>query len=401
MNEGLNQERTLLEALLYYLSVLFEHRWLIIAVTAASAIGVSAFCIASVRLPPQQSPLPNKYTASAIILVQKGAETDVSSAIRSALGIIDSPVESSSGFDSGAFLLMVLQSRTFLDKIAEEFGVVQKYRILDQVKSKSRKLLLANLHFENNRATSAITISYTDIDPVFARNLTNRMVTLLSEWYSENMGSSKQRQKKLLEEKIGEVNIDIDRLENRQNQLQKKYGALTAQDLGVSQASTLAALRSQLILKEIDIKNFENVSSAADPKMEQLQEERQNIVDQISRLQQGMPETADSTTTLTSLPDVQTAFNNLTVELDVQKKIANTLSHQYEVLKLTSDSEPPFQIMELAEIPDAKSGPQRTIIIAEVIAIALIASMALALLISGISRVRKAPKKLEIPGKEG
>ena len=28
-------------------------------------------------------------------------------------------------------------------------------------------------------------------------------------------------------------------------------------------------------------------------------------------------------------------FNNLTVELDVQRKIYNTLSHQYEVLKLT------------------------------------------------------------------
>jgi tyrosine-protein kinase Etk/Wzc len=397
--DQLNQERTLLEVLLHYLSILFRYRLLIISVTVVAAVGVIAFCVASVRLPPEKSPLPNKYTASAIILVQKGAENDLSSAIRTALGIATGPADAQTGFDSGAFLLMVLQSRTFVDRIVEEFGINKKYGISDQHKSQSRKILLGNLRFENNRATASVTISYTDIDPVFARNLTNRMVALLSEWYSENMGSSTSRQKKLLEEKIAEVKADIDRLQDRQNTLQKKYGVLTAQDLGASQASALAALRSQLILKDIDINNYSSISTAADPKLQQMQEERQSIVAQISRIQQGMPETSDSSTSQTSVPDVQTEFNNLTVELDVQKKIANTLSHQYEVLKLTSDSEPPFQVMELAEIPDMKSGPQRTTLIAEVIAGAFIASLALALLLNGVSQIRRAQEKKTIPRK--
>ena len=390
-----------MEGLVYYLSILLKYRWLIIALTATTAIGVIAFCAASLLLPPEKSPLPNKFTASAIILVQKGTESDLSLAIRSALGITNSPADSQTGFDNGAFLLMVLQSRTFLDKIVEEFGIIRKYGLSNHIKSQSRKILLANLRFENNRATAAITISYTDIDPVFAKNLTNSIVALLSEWYSQNMGSSKQRQKQLLEEKIDEVKADIDRLEGRQNELQKKYGVLTAQDLGASQASALAALHSQLILKEIDIKNYSNISTSEDPKLQQLREERQNIIDLISRMQQGMPETVDSTASRKSLPDVQTEFNNLTVELDVQRKIHNTLSHQYEVLKLTSDSEPPFQVMELAEIPDEKSGPQRMRIIEEVIPIAFIASVALAFLLNGVSQIRRVQQKKAIPKKGG
>jgi tyrosine-protein kinase Etk/Wzc len=398
--EGPNQERTLLEALLHYLSIALRYRWLIIAVTAVAALAVVAFCVVSVRLPPEKSPLPNKYTASAIILVQKAPETDLSSAIRTALGIVTNQADQQTGFDNGAFLLMVLQSRTFLDKIGEEFGVDRKYGIPPQHKSRLRKILLGNLRFQNNPATASITISYTDIDPVFARNITNRMVALLSEWYSENMGSSKQQQRRLLEEKIAEVKAYIEKLVARQDELQKKYGALTAQDLGASQASALAALRSQLILKEIDIKNYANVSSAEDPKMQQLQEERQNIVNQISRMQQGMPATSDSTASRTSLPDVQTEFNNLTLELDVQRKIDSTLSHQYEVLKLTSDTEPPFQVMELAETPDAKSGPQRTSIIVEVVAIAFVVSLALAFLLNGISQLRRGQQK-GIPARRG
>ncbi len=395
----MNEERSLLEGLVYYLAILWKYRWLIVAVTAAATIGVLAFCAASILLPPEKSPLPNQYTASATILVQKSAENDLSSSIRSALGILTSPADTSTGFDAGAFLLMVLQSRTFLDKIAEEFGIVDKFHIKDQIKSRSRKVLVANLHFDNNRAAAAITISYKDTDPVFAKNLTNRMVSLLSDWYSQNMGSSKQRQKQLLEEKITEVKADIDTLESRQNELQKKYGVLTAQDLGASQASALAALRSQLILKEIDIKNYSSIATMDDPKLQQMQEERQSISDLINGMQQGMPETLDSKINPQSLPDVQTEFNNLSVELDVQRKIYNTISHQYEVMKLTSDSEPPFQVMEMAEVPDTKSGPQRTRIIAEAIVIAFISSAALAFLLNGVSQLQRSREKRAIPKK--
>ncbi len=394
MREDASGDRTLLEMLIYYLSILLKYRWLIVGVTSVAAIGIIAYCMASRLLPPNKSPLPDLYTASAIILVQQSPENDLSSAIRAAFGIINNPADNQTGFDNSAFLLMVLQSRSFVDKIVEEFGIIQKYGITHQVKTRSRKILLSNLRFNNNRTTGSITISYTDIDPVFAKNITNRIVSLLSEWYSQNIGNSRQRQKQLLEEKITEVKDDIDKLENRLANLQKRYGVLTVQDLGVSQASSLAALRAQLILKDIDIKNYSNISTEADPKLQQLQEERKNIVDQIARVQLGMPETTDNSASLKSLPDVQTEFNNLSVELDVQRKINNTLSHQYEILKLTSDSEPPFQVMELAEIPDAKSGPQRVRIIGEVVAIAFVISLVLAFLVNGISQLRKTQEKV-------
>ena len=391
-------ERTLLEALLHYFSILLKYRWLIIGTTATAGAVAVAFCVASLVLPPGKSPLPNKYTASAIILVQKGAEDDLSLSIRSALGIVGSPLDSTVGFDNGALLLMGLQSRSFLDKIIDDFGIVRRYGITTQVKSRSRNALLKNLRFGYSRTTSSLTISFTDIDPVFARDLTNRVITLFGEWYVQNIGSSKAQQKQMLEEKVAEVKADTDRMESRLNDLQDRYGALTAQDLGTYQAATLATLRSQLILKEIDIKNYESVSTPEDPKLQQLQEERQSILNLIARLQRGVPGASSNSAGQRSLPDVQTEFNNLTVELDVQRKIYNTLSHQYEVLKLTSDPEPPFHVMELAEVPDAKSSPQRTMIVGEVVAIAFILSVALAFLLNGISQIRRDQKKL-IPKK--
>jgi tyrosine-protein kinase Etk/Wzc len=381
-------ELGLLEGLLRYLSIVLKYRWLVVIMTGTTAVGIVAFCVASLLLPPEVSPLPNKYTARATVLVQKGMGDNLSASILSALGIESQSTDTAVGFDTGALVLLVLNSRTFLDKVVEEFGIIHKYHIVDQPKSRSRDLLLAKSEFSYSRTTASVGISFEDIDPVFARDVTNRMVALLNEWFAQNMGSSNQRQAQLLDEKVKEVKLDMDKLEGRLKELQKRYGVLGAQDLGTSQASALAALRAQLILKEIDIKNYSTVSAIEDPRLQQLRDERQNILDLISETQQVVPNVQDSAGGPKSLPDLQMEFNNLTVELDVQRKIYNTLSHQYEVMKLTSEPESAFQIMELAEVPDSKSSPSRTRLVAMVTLGAFIASVGLAFLLHSLSRIR-------------
>jgi tyrosine-protein kinase Etk/Wzc len=381
-------ERTFLESVLYYFSVLFRHRRLVLITTVTAAVAAIAYCILSIILPPEKSPLPNVYTASATVLVQKGMGDNLSASILSALGIASQPTDSPVGFETGSLVLLLLESRTFLDKVVEEFDITSRYHITDHPKSSARALLLGKSSFNYSRTTAAVTITFQDIDPRFARDVTNRMVALLNEWFAQNFGTSNLRQKQLLEEKVREVKADIDKLEGTLKELQRRYGVLGAQDLGTSQASALAALRSQLILKEIDIKNYSTVSAIEDPKLQQLREERRNILDLINQTQQGLTIAKGDNTGQKSLPDLQIEFNNLTVELDVQRNIYNTLSHQYEVLKLTSETESAFQIMELAEIPDLKSGPQRSRIVVIVTLIAFATGVAAAFLIDSLGRLK-------------
>jgi tyrosine-protein kinase Etk/Wzc len=389
-------ERTLLEGLLHYLSILLGYRRLIIITTGATALGVIAFCVVSILLPPEKSPLPNKYTASATVLVQKGMGDNLSASILAALGIESPPTDTSAGFSMGSLVLLVLESRTFLDKVIEENKLIERYRITEKAKSTSREILLNNSGFTYTPSNASVTISFTDIDPVFASSVTNRMVFLLSEWFAQNMGSANLKQRQLLEEKMKEVKSSVDTLLGRLKELQTKYGVLGAQDLGTSQASALAALRSQLILKEIEIMNYSTISAIEDPKLLQLKEERQNILDLISQTQRGITRVGGGGT---SIPDLEIEFNKLTVELDNQQEIYNTLSHQYEVLKLTSEPESDFQIMELAEVPDSKSGPSRTVIVVEATLVAFLVSVALAFFLNTLSRIIKKPEKKAVESK--
>jgi tyrosine-protein kinase Etk/Wzc len=385
-------ERSLFEGLSYYLSILRKHWKLILITTIVFTALAVAFSIASLRLPPDISPYPDMYTATATLLTQRQLGSDLAASLMSALGVEQRTIDSSTGFDTGALILQVVHSRSLLDRVINEFDLVKRYHITENIRGNSRLRLLKLLDVQYARSSGTITIAFQDTDPVFARDVVNRMVALLDDWFNQNSDSAKKRQIQMLEDKVTGVKSDINRLENRLKDLQKQYGVLNAQDLGASQAASLADLRSQLILKEIEVKNYSSFSIVDDPKLQQLKEERQNILDLIDQIQKSMPgnpQSTDSPESVKSLPDVAQEFSQLTLELEIQKRIYNTLSPQYEAAKLTADTVSVFQILELAEIPDLKSGPQRSRLVLLTFALSLVGSILLSFLFHMIEETRK------------
>jgi tyrosine-protein kinase Etk/Wzc len=405
-----NSERTLLDGFLYFVKLFYKYWWIIVGITGMVTISTVIYCIISVKLPPDRSPMPNVYKAQATLLVMQGnSQADIAGSLLVAMGL--NQQGGSLSYDNSDFIREILQSRSLQDSLISEFHLAERYHITTSVKGMTRAALQSKAAFTYAQSSGTFKISYEDIDPVFAKNVVNRMVELLDEWFSLNRGMAKQKQRQLLADKISEVKSEIASLQFRLKSLQKQYGVLNVEELGQSQAASLANLRSQLILKEVEIKNYESFSKINDPRLEQLKEERQNLLDLISQNQVRLPEAQPGAglqasgggSREMSLPDVAQQFSQLTLELDIQQRIYNTLSPQYEAAKLTPESEPVFQILEKAEVPDMKSGPQRPRIIMMAFAGSLVASLAVVLLVNFIvtqvaaARVRGARRSNEQP----
>jgi len=355
-------ESNFLEMLFHYYTIIMHQKWLIVAITGVTTVATVIFALISLSLPPEKSPLPNFFTAEAILFVSQNNQTDISDSIMRALGM-NQQSNQSTGFNNGDLILEILHSRTILDKLIEEFSIQQKYSESNYKKSTARQLLLENFNFIYARNTGSLRITFRDSKPVFAKDLVNRTVELLSEWFIQNRGVAKQRTKEVLEQKLSEVKTEIDSLQNSLKDLQRRYGVLNAGELSVSQATSLANLRSQLIMKEIEIKNYSSYSRINDPRLEQLNEELQNLRDLISRNQTTLPDISKDSGRSRSIADVAQEFSQIANELDIQQRIYNTLSPQYEAAKLSPESEPIFEVFELAEIPDEKTGPKRSKIV--------------------------------------
>ena len=137
-------ERTLVEGLLHYIGLIWRYKWLVMIVTATAAIGSVVFAIISLRLPPEQSPLPNVYEANAVLLQQRtGTTQSVSATIMASLGM----ESGGGGLDYGQIAIAVLTSRDFIDRIVDQNDIVERHEIVDKVRTNSRELVQSNASF--------------------------------------------------------------------------------------------------------------------------------------------------------------------------------------------------------------------------------------------------------------
>jgi len=380
-------EKTLLENAIYYLSILLKYKRLIILTTCISAVGILVFSIITLVLPPERSPLPNKYKAQAILIIQEPESGGINSVL-AALGLAlpEQAGALSSVLDYGQLALMVLNSRILLDPLVEEFDIINRYKIRENFRAASREAILNRANFDYKRSSRVLTISFESIDPIFSRDMVNRIVELLNDWFLTKGGTSKLKQKNLLEQKIAEVSTDIRKLEKEIQDFQNEHGVLTVEELAASQSAVLADLRSQLVIKEMEIKNYTQFSKIEDPVLTRLKSERDNIQELIAQNERAFAGL--------DLPALSLEFARLRMALDIQTRIFESMSEQYEITKLTLETEPVFQILELAEAPDRKTSPRRSVICMATTVIAFLASIVLALFLNTVNKIRNDPSRL-------
>lgn len=386
-------ERTLLEGILHYAGILLRYKWLVIITTAVAATGSVAFSIATLRLPVEVNPMPNQYSANASLLLQ----TDDAGSLNTASLLSSFGFEGASGgINAGQVVQRVIVSRPFLDTIVDEFKIVERHQIISTPRSTSRTIVLRSMSAGFDDRAGILNISYTDTDPEFAARVVNRMVSLLEEWFAQFGGSSQQRQVIELQEKLLEVEEQVQRLESQIVARQQELGVLRVEEIADVQTGMLADLQAQLVQLEIEIRNYEQRTRIEDATLANLRSQRRNLQQLIREVEAGYTGGNKTMPARDDLPQISLELSRLQAELTIQMRIYETLSQQYEVTRLAAESEPVITVLEAAEVPEEKSGPERGRFCMMVTVGAFFGSIALAFLFHLIRNVIFDPEKLKL-----
>ncbi len=205
-------------------AVLLKHKKLIILTTVGFAVFSVVFSIISLVLPPKNSPLPNKYTSTAYMLIKDSSSSSAASSMlsklsSSGLGSLVGGLGSSSNSNS-SLALYLATSNPFLDSIVEKYDLVNKWKIKKSPKAESRKALKKVLVADFDEDSSVFSISFTDIDPEFAQLVTNSAVSYLEESFKDLGLDSNQLQKENLEANLDACYNEIFRLEKEVKKLE-------------------------------------------------------------------------------------------------------------------------------------------------------------------------------------
>lgn len=309
-------------------AVLWRYKVMIIVVTLIAMIGVVIYSVISLKLPPEKSFLPNKYTAQAQMLINNDSSSSggLSSMLSSSgLGSLASMagVSVPGGASNSSLAGYLVHSNSVLDEVVKNFNLVERYNIEEYVVSASRDALKGVLTSNFDDETGVFSVSFTDIDPVFAKDVVNFVVSLL-------------------ESKFLEMGIDKNSLtkENLEANIENTYNEI---------------LKLQKEIQEIEY----SVSNVYNPN------QTKSIV-------------MDATLKK--------------MELSVQQEIYAQLKAQYEMLKVTMSSEQPvFQILEFAEVPDRKSAPSRGMLCIIVTFAAFFVSVFMAFLLNALKNIKNDP----------
>jgi len=352
----------LLDQILILLTVLLKRWKLIVVITAAGSLGVFAYLLLSVLLPPERSPLPNEYSAHAILLVDEDSGSGGIGSILASYGLsMGAPAGDG---DTVSLLLTILRSREFLDRLVEEFNIIERYAITDYVKTTSREMVLKGAEHRYDAASKMLTLTYSSIDPEEAALFVNRQIELLEEWYTDFGGNQADKELRLLDRQLSNQEETISRLEEDIKAFQKEVSALSVEDIAALQSQMIGDLRTQKTQIDLQIYTAQQYSQGENETEElvNLRIQRNNIIYLIDQLEQGISGGEKIMPSIDELPDLAINYSKMKQELDIQAAVYQRLKEQYELAKLNSDREGLFTVLEQAEVPEVKDSPERSII---------------------------------------
>ena len=346
----------------YLAGILWQYRWLIVAVTAAGTTLVLTYLILSLVLPEERNPLPDVYRAEALLLVPRAANAPAIDAVwsgaltTSALsGLLPGQV------NNMRLAVILLNSKTIVDQVAEDFGLAERYNITRNVRRGAvRERFLAKATFDSNQSERLLRISYRSADPEFAAAVVARLVELLGERFAKlGIDRSKER-RDLIEARHGEVEGQIEEYAGRIREFQQRHGVLNVDDLAREYVRRKADLNTQLLLQEVEIQTYAGVAPDRDPALRVLRAERDNLRQLIEEMESGYEAYDGQLPAQDELPELAQEFARLRLEQAVQIELFKLLSREYELAKLEAEGqEPIFQVLEWPEVPDLRDGPSR------------------------------------------
>ena len=212
-NKSKNDEISLIDLF----AVVLKYIKMEIIIVVAAMIFAVAISVISIKLPPEKSFLPNKYRAQAHMLINDSSSSGggLASAIASSgLGGLMG-ISGGGGSSYSSLAVYLSTSNPFRDSIVDNFNI----RARDEFKkskypvSDSREWISKKLKASMDDESGVFTISFTDIDPVFAQAVVNFAVDWLENRFDE-LGIDKNKiQKANLEKNIASSFAEIQRLQ--------------------------------------------------------------------------------------------------------------------------------------------------------------------------------------------
>lgn len=366
--------------LLDYLAVILKHRRMVFGIVLAAVIITAVYA----------SLLPNIYTAKVMILPLETDKAGVGVALGQlgeAAGIAGLGMGGSSITD---LHMTMLRSETVRDPLIERFKLMEAYKA--RRRSEAYAALDRNVDISAGKKDGVITIAVDDKDPRRAAEMANACVEELGKMAVRLNTSSAGNNRVYLEERLAEARADLATAEDALKVFQSRNKAVSVTDQARATIDSVAQLRAQLAAQEVQLATIRRQFTESSQEAKNTRTAIANLRAQIGSLE-GAGGGSSAVPSVGSMPRLGQEYARLMREFKIQETLVELLSKQYEVAKLSEVKDvSPFQVLQIAKIPDSKSKPHRTLMVLIAALTSLLCSIYLAFLREHLDRMSEQDK---------
>lgn len=290
--------------------------------------------------------------------------------------------------------MAILKSRTVLDRLIDDFGLLKVYEYRENERDKARKAVASNLDFNIDKE-GTITVTVLDKDPTRAADMANALIHYLDS-LNVLLNVEKARNNRLfIEQRFTQNKQDLRNAEEALKAFQEKYGAISLPQQAEAAITSAAQLQGQIMFEEVELAVKQKYLS---PTHEDVVQSRRKVAElrrKLAEMRYGHPGIgaangdgmeSDILPPLANVPELGLHYARLLREVEVQKTLFELLIQQYELAKIEeARTVPTVQVLDPAVPPERRYKPKRSLI---VIFSALSTTMIFVVFILIIERIR-------------
>ena len=270
---------------------------------------------------------------------------------------------------SGALFIGILGSRTVEDRIVARFDLKKVYG--QSLEDLARQTLESNTAFTEDRKSGIIQIDVTDHDAKRAAGITEAYIEELDRLVAQLTTSSARRERLFLEQRIAEVQKDLEAAEKEFSQFSSKNVAIDIKEQGKAMVEAAATLQGELIAAQSELEGLKQIYTGNNVRVRSLQARVSELEIQLNKI--GGKNDSDSGKegqasdslypSIRRLPILGVTYADLYRRTRVEEIVLETLSREYEIAKVEEAKEiPTVRVLDPPNIPDRKSFPPRALI---------------------------------------
>lgn len=263
----------------------------------------------------------------------------------------------------------ILGSRTTSDKIIQQFDLRRVYH--DRTFEDARKDLEDRTTVTVDRKSQIIKIDVVDKSAQRATAIGQAYIEELNRLVADLSTSSARRERIFLEQRLQQVNKDLERAEDSFSQFASRNVAIDVPAQGRAMVEAAAALQGQLIAAQSELEGLRQIYSDNNVRVRSTSARVAELQAQLEKLGGKTEASADSTETAQSmypsirkLPLLGVQYADLYRKTKVEEAVFETLTQQYELAKVQEAKEiPTVKVLDPPDLPEKKSFPPRFLIV--------------------------------------